>query len=117
MIREFIYTSTFLREWKALNFSDDDLRQLETCLLDNPNAGDLIVGTGGLRKLRFAFRNRGKSRSARVCYIDFASYGKTFCLRVYAKNVQTTLTAQEKAKLYDALQRLKDECRRNAEND
>ncbi len=68
-------------------------------LLKNPDAGPVIEGTGGIRKLRFAFANRGKSGSARVCYVDFAEYGVTYLITVYQKSEKESLTAKEKAVL------------------
>ena len=63
MKREFIETPSFTKRWFALGFNDDDLAELQQFLIKNPNAGDMMVGTGGLRKLRFAFEDKGKSGS------------------------------------------------------
>jgi hypothetical protein len=52
MIREFIYTQKFDREWKNLGLNDDDLIALELFLLENPNSGRMVRGTGGIRKMR-----------------------------------------------------------------
>ena len=71
MTRTFIQTSEFVKNWQALGFTDNDLRRLELELLKKPNAGAVMQGTGGLRKMRFAFEGTGKSGSARVCYVDF----------------------------------------------
>ena len=69
--RTFIQTSAFTKSWKELGFNDSDLRRLENELLQNPKVGNVIRGTGRLRKMRFAFEGRGKSGSTRVCYVDF----------------------------------------------
>ena len=52
------------------------MKSLQEELTVNPSKGDVIQGTGGLRKIRFAFENRGKSGSVRVCYVDFVVYGR-----------------------------------------
>ena len=70
MIRTFYEMKHFTKKWLDLGFSDDELSQLQQILLENPKAGDVMRGTGGLRKIRFAFPNSGKSGSVRVCYID-----------------------------------------------
>ena len=57
----FIQTQEFSRQWKALGFVDEDLRQLELMIMQNPEVGVVMQGTGGLRKLRFAYEGRGKS--------------------------------------------------------
>ena len=44
-----------------MNLSDDDLRDLENMILKQPDIGELVQGTGGLRKARFSINNKGKS--------------------------------------------------------
>jgi hypothetical protein len=55
---------------------DDELRQLQETLLQNPKAGDVIRGIKGMRKIRMAFQGQGKSGSGRVAYVDFTVYPK-----------------------------------------
>lgn len=55
-----------------------------------------MQGTGGVRKVRFAFENRGKSGSIRVIYIDFEVCEKIFLLTAYAKADQSSLTKKER---------------------
>ena len=66
MQRTFIILPEFDKNWKSMGLSDEDLRRLENLILQDPEAGALMQGTGGLRKLRFAFENRGKSGCGRV---------------------------------------------------
>jgi hypothetical protein len=56
---------------RADYLDDDAFRKLESLLMKNPEAGDLIPDTGGLRKLRFADARRGKGKRGglRVIYI------------------------------------------------
>ena len=75
---------------------DDDLRRLQKELLQNPKTGDVIRGTGRLRKMRFAFEHRGKSGSTRVCYVDFEIKEVIYFLAVFAKNEQENLTKEER---------------------
>lgn len=53
---------------KYAAFSDEELRALQLELLENPQAGALIPGSHGLRKLRVALEGRGKRGGARVIY-------------------------------------------------
>lgn len=76
--------------------TDEEWQVVERYLLENPNAGDLISGTGGLRKLRVAFANRGKRGSARTIYLHVAQREKVYFLLAYAKNVQEDMTSQQK---------------------
>ncbi len=68
-----------------------------------------MVGTGGLRKIRLAFPNRGKSGSARVCYVDFAVYEKIYLIQVFAKDEKDNLSNEEKNEVKKLLAILKDE--------
>ena len=55
-----------------------------------------MQGTGGIRKIRFAFENRGKSGSVRVIYIDFLMYEKIYLLTAYPKNEKENLSQAER---------------------
>lgn len=94
--RIFVELPSFVARWKALGLDDGDLRRLEMELLENPKIGAVLQGTGGVRKVRFAFENRGKSGSVRVIYIDFEIYEKIFLLTAYAKAAQENLTQGER---------------------
>lgn len=74
-------------------------------IAQDPEAGDLITGTGGFRKVRFARPGAGKRGGVRVIYF----YGKhgVFLYMVYAKNELANLTAAQKHMLHEAAQILK----------
>ena len=61
MTRTFKETPWFTKRWAEIGFDDEALRSLQNMIMHHPEAGDLITGTGGVRKLRFAFLGRGKS--------------------------------------------------------
>ena len=113
MRREFIETPSFTKRWFALGFNDDDLAELQQFLLKNPEAGDIMVGTGDLKKIRFAFQGRGKSGSSRVCYVDFATFAKTYLIQVFSKEEQSNLTDAEKNAVKKVIGILKIEAARN----
>lgn len=94
--RLFVELPSFMARWKSLGLNDADLLRLEIELLNNPKVGAVLQGTGGVRKVRFAFEDRGKSGSVRVIYIDFEIYEKIFLLTAYAKADQANLTKQER---------------------
>lgn len=93
----FIETPVFTK--RARELLDDDTyaafqRQLAVC----PELGDLIEGTGGLRKVRLAVGGRGKRGGARVIYYHFVSASQIALLLIYSKNELAELTsAQRKA--------------------
>jgi hypothetical protein len=71
--------------------SAEDHRQLQMHLLEQPDRGDFIKGSGGLRKLRWAGSGRGKRGGIRVIY--YLWHGDTaFLLFAYPKNQQEDLT-------------------------
>ena len=96
MTREFIYTEPFRRSWKAMGLDDDDAKKLEQLLLEDPQAGDVIEGTGGARKIRIQMENRGKSGGARVIYVDVFRKEKLYLLLAYPKSVQDDMTPEQK---------------------
>lgn len=104
MEREFIYLKVFEKNWYNLGLDDNDIEELENIILDNPNAGSIIRGTGGIRKLRFALPHRGKSGSVRVLYVDFISYEKTLFLNVYSKNQQDNIADYQKKELKNLIE-------------
>ena len=80
MTRTFVELPVFRSRWKDLGLTDADLIRLQTELLADTKVGDVMRGTGGVRKMRFAFRHKGKSGSIRVIYIDFEVYEKIYLL-------------------------------------
>lgn len=109
MTRIFVELPTFRTVWKELGLTDRDLRRLQEDLLANPKAGNVMQGTGGIRKMRFAFENRGKSGSIRVIYVDFETCGKLYLLTAYPKNVKDNLSKAERNDLKQLVEILEHE--------
>ena len=86
---------------------DDSLRQLQTDLMANPNAGDVIEGTGGLRKLRHADtrRSKGKRGGLRVIYYAWKAGAQFWLFTLYDKNEANDLSPDERAALKIMLKR------------
>ena len=113
MIRTFIELPLFTRRWKEIGLDDDELQRLQILLLKNPESGPVIEGTGGIRKVRFAIENRGKSGGIRVCYTDFAEYEVTYLITAFEKKEQENLTDEEKNVLKKLVKSLKEEAAKN----
>ena len=96
MIRTFIMTKEFDKNWKNMGLNDDDLKSLQEELILHPTKGDTMQGTGGLRKLRIAFEGKGKSGIGRVCYVDFVVYEKIYLITAYPKNEKDNLSKAER---------------------
>jgi hypothetical protein len=99
MKQTFIQVSRFVSKWKSLRLNDADLSALEAMLMANPDAGDVMAGTGGVRKVRFAppSRHTGKSGAFRVAYCYFRMGETVYLLTIFAKNEQDNFTASQKA--------------------
>lgn len=109
MTREFVYTEPFRKCWKAMGLSEDDLKKLEEILLENPQLGDVIEGTGGARKIRIQIENRGKSSGGRVIYVDVFEKEKLYFLLAYPKYVQDNLTPDQKKQVRKLVEAIKKE--------
>jgi hypothetical protein len=99
----FIETSVFTRQITAL-VDDDDYADFQRELANDPEAGDLIPGTGGLRKIRMAAKGHGKRGGARVIYYYFTSAAQIALLLAYAKNEAEDLTAAQKKVLKEVIE-------------
>lgn len=89
-----VETSIFTRQVQAI-LDDDSYRRLQTMLVIRPDAGDLIPGGGGLRKIRWGAQGRGKRGGVRVIYYWAVPQDRILMLLMYAKNVQDDLTVEQ----------------------
>jgi len=92
----FIETSIFTRQVTEL-LSDEEYKRLQEALLMRPEVGDLIPGSGGLRKLRWRTVGKGKRGGVRLIYYWDVPDDSFFMLTVYKKSQKEDLTKQELA--------------------
>jgi hypothetical protein len=85
--------------------SDDAFRELQIHLANDPELGDVMPGTGGFRKLRWADARRGKGRRGglRVIYFYFPSEQQVWLMTLYDKDEAADLTRKQKAALKAAI--------------
>jgi hypothetical protein len=86
--------------------SRDEVQQLIAHLAVNPAAGALVVGIGGIRKLRWAREGMGKSGGVRVIYYHHDERIPLYLLSIFGKNQKTNISkteANELAKLVKLL--------------
>lgn len=81
--------------------SEDERSDLISYLAEHPRAGDLIEGTGGVRKLRWARGGRGKSAGVRVVYYVHSEAMPLYLLTLFAKNERANLSMAERNELAD----------------
>ena len=81
----FIETSTFTKYIEHY-LTDDEYLGLQTFLLQHPDTGKVIPGSGGVRKLRWSMAGKGKSGGIRVIYYWRKSRNEIWLLTVYSKS-------------------------------
>jgi hypothetical protein len=91
----FIETPVFTALLQSV-LTDDEYGDLQMYMAANPTAGDVIEATGGLRKLRWAAKSKGKRGGARVIYYFVCADDQIRLLLIYGKGVKDDLTEKEK---------------------
>lgn len=87
-----IVETTIFTKLVLATLSDEEYRVLQSALLERPDAGKIIPGSGGLRKLRWSVAGRGKRSGVRLIYYLFTARETILLLFMYPKNVQGDLT-------------------------
>ncbi|MNZ44524.1 Toxin HigB-2 [compost metagenome] len=85
--------------------TDDEYRQLQRSMLENPEAGDVMPRTGGFRKLRWSDGRRGKGKRGglRVIYYWLLGDGQFWMFAIYDKDELENLTADQEKQLKHAI--------------
>lgn len=106
MKASFIELPPFAR-YRQDYLDDDSFRKLQQCLLDQPDAGDVIQGTGGLRKVRFADARRGKGKRGgiRIIYYWWLGGDQFWLFTLYDKDEASDLSPDERKALKAMLER------------
>lgn len=90
-----VETPEFLSATRKL-LTEEERAVLVNYLARNPAAGELVPGTGGVRKLRWGLEGRGKRGGARVIYFHHSADIPLFALTAYAKNEQADLSRKDR---------------------
>ena len=90
-----VETAHYIRDAKSAGMSDEERYAVVDFLAANPSAGDLIVGSGGARKVRFGGRGKGRSGGYRVITYFGGDDLPVFLLNVFSKGERTNLTRAE----------------------
>lgn len=88
-----VETLTFLRQSERI-LNEEEKDTLVQTLAFNPEAGEIIPGTGGIRKLRLSVKQKGKSGGARVIYYYYNYTMPLFLLDIYAKSEKTNIKSK-----------------------
>jgi mRNA-degrading endonuclease RelE of RelBE toxin-antitoxin system len=104
----FVETAPFER-LRETYLDDGEYRLLQIMLMINPAAGDLIIGSGGIRKVRWSTRGSGKRGGLRVIYYWLAKRDQILLLTVYRKSEVEDLTLREVSILRSLVKRIEDQ--------
>jgi hypothetical protein len=96
---------------RARELSLLDLVAMEQSILGDPQSGDLVPGTGGLRKIRLGQRQvrRGKSGGVRVYYLDLPHLAVTHLVAIFGKREKSDLAPAERRAVAELVKQLKEE--------
>ncbi len=103
----FVETSLFTRLLPG-HLDDEQYRALQTHLIERPDAGAVIRGTGGVRKVRWRIAGKGKSGGVRVIYYWMKSDEQIFFLTIYGKSEKEDLTPRDLRRIERLLEELND---------
>lgn len=97
-----IETPLFSKLWPRY-WREDERGEFAAFLADTPEAGDVIQGSGGLRKVRWSRAGSGKSGGVRVIYFTHNAMGEIVLLLLYAKSERDSMTAKQLLEIKNAL--------------
>ncbi|PNU04599.1 hypothetical protein [Novosphingobium guangzhouense] len=102
-----VETQAYLKQAERIGISPEDRAAIKLFLAENPNAGDLVQGSGGVRKARYAIGNKGKSGGVRLFTLFWSPDFPVYLLGVIAKSRQGNLTQEQIAVLAQIVKELK----------
>lgn len=105
------HTAAFDRDAKRI-FSEAELAEALEMIARDPTCGDVIKGTGGVRKVRVAKEGKGKSGGARVIYFFFDAGAPIWLLAAFGKNEKANLSKAERNAVAEVAAKIKAEHRK-----
>lgn len=117
MIRTFVETSIF--EQLIDQENDKELENtVKRDVLEEPSRGDIISGTGGVRKFRISDKSRGKGKRGgfRVLYLDLPKHERTYLLLIYNKDQLDNISSDQKKALKKIVEGVKNEYEKKKKN-
>lgn len=104
-----VRTHRYMKDLKRIGATLAEADSIDALVAANPEAGDVIKGLRGIRKIRFALGGRGKSGDGRAIYFLRLTDDVAILLTAYAKNEQTDLTPVQRKALLAVLEELNDD--------
>jgi hypothetical protein len=109
MLHTVVQMSAFRKNAEHLGLNDTEIMEIIDYFMQNPMAGTVIKDTGGARKIRFAFKGKGKSGGARIISFYTGVNIPVFLLNIYAKNEKINISKSEATALKAILNAITEE--------
>lgn len=87
------------------------LKRIQDELLKQPDIGNIVQGTGGIRKVRAAGKGKGKSGGYRIWYLYFVEFNRIYLMAIYSKNETEDLSSSDRKYLKSLVDQLKMEAK------
>ena len=104
---QLVRTTSFTKAIAKLKVTDAELDALESEIATNPQAGNVIKGLKGVRKIRFAFGGKGKRGGGRCIYLVLAIEDTIYLLLAYGKSKQNDLSPRQRQDILGLIEELK----------
>lgn len=91
-------TDDFSKIWRSY-WTQEEYDRFKDHISQNPEEGDVVEGSHGLRKIRWSTKGRGKSGGVRIIYYNQLSNGKVWLVTIYTKSKDATLKSSTLKKL------------------
>lgn len=98
-----IVETKFYTKYITELLSDEEYQELQNYLMENPKSGDIIKASGGIRKLRWKLKNKGKSSGIRNIYYFYENKDTLLMLFAYEKGRKDNLSDKELSILREAI--------------
>jgi hypothetical protein len=99
-----VETEIFGRLW-PLYWTEAQYDSFQAYLAENPDAGDVVRGSGGVRKVRWSRQGSGKSGGVRVVYFNRLANGEIWLLLIYAKSKLDSISGEQLRKIKDEIEK------------
>jgi hypothetical protein len=106
MLTDIARTPMYLRSIRKLKATADELAAAEAGILAHPEAGQVIPGLKGVRKIRFAMGGKGKRGGGRAIYYVVWAYGRAYMLMAYAKSEKADLAEADRRAIRSVIEEL-----------
>lgn len=99
-----VETEVFERLW-PLYWTENERDNFHAFISKNPNAGDVVRGSGGIRKVRWSRQGSGKSGGVRVIYFNRMVNGEIWLILIYAKSKLDSIKGDQLRKVKDEIEK------------